>query len=193
MVLAVAADAAPPQCADRSRTNCQCRNCRDRDPCRHYSAFIREMRCTCRDYVAPAGTSLHAMMQRQIANGTASRIVLYHYDFFPRDARLNRRGLRQLSKISRMMAGSTAPLIIQPTPGTPELDELRRKLVAAQSANLPVPIPLERIIVAPRPTHGLDGIDAEIIHGIMLSGSAGSAGASGSSGSAGLGQAPTAQ
>lgn len=178
------------------RANCDCDECRRRDPCRHHSPFVREMSCTCRDYVPPAGTQLYRMMRNQINNGTASRLVLYHYDFLPRDARLNRRGLRQLDKIARMMATTTAPLIIQPTPGRPELDKLRKKLVATRAATLPVPIPTERIVIAPRPVHGFDGIDAEIVHGKLLKlmqsgGGTGGAGASGASGGSGLGQAPT--
>lgn len=165
--LTTAADAAPPgYCAPR--VGCQCQDCRDRDPCRHHSAFIREMRCTCRDYVSPAGTKLYGVLGQQIANGTASRLVLYHYDFLPRDARLNYRGQRQLRKLVRMMARTTSPLIIQPTPGRPELDELRRKLVVAQASTLNMPLPLERVIVAPSPVHGLDGVDAVFNHDRLL-------------------------
>jgi hypothetical protein len=164
----MAAGGAPQPCIAQGPANCQYRTCRDRDPCRHHSPFVREMRCTCRDCVPPLGTKLYSMMDRQIANGTASRLVLYHYDFLPRDARLSHRGLRQLRKIVRMMAQSTSPLIIQATPGQPELDERRRQHVAAQSSKLSMPLPLERVIVAPSPTHGLDGIDAVINHDQLL-------------------------
>ena len=195
LLTAVSADAAPPPGCSTWQANCRCetcQSCRDGDPCRHHSAFIREMRCTCRDYVDPLGTKLYSMMGRQITNGTSARLVLYHYDFLPGDSRLNYRGLRQLKKIVGMMSRSTSPLIIQATPGKPELDELRRKLVVAQSSQLSLPLPLERVIVGPSPTHGLDGIDAVINHDRLLQlMQSGGAAYGGGGGGAGIGTSGT--
>lgn len=146
------------------------------------------MRCTCRDHVPPVGARLNALMRTQIDNGTRARLALYHYDFLPGDARLNRHGRRQLRKIAQMMLGTTGPLRIQPTPGAAQLDDLRRKIVAAELAKFSTPIAAERVIVDSPLPYALDGIDAEIVHGKLLNlGSSGGSVQGGGSSSAGAG------
>lgn len=138
-------------------------------------------------------------MKVQISNGEAARMVLYRFDFYPGEGRLNPRGRRQLDKMAGLLASTTHPLIIQASDGFPALDKQRREHVAAYLENTRFPVPKERIVVGRAPSRGLNGVDAEIVYRKLLNlsaqsggygGSAG-AGASGGSGSSGLGMAPS--
>jgi hypothetical protein len=136
-------------------------------------------------YEPPVGTLLNAIMDTQIGNGEAAQMVLYRFDFLPGDSRLSRRGKRQLSKIGRRLARNIFPLLIEPTPGKPALDKVRRAHVVGALKATSIPVPEERVVIDVPPARGLDGEDAIIIY-LELSG-AKEVGGAGSSETAGTG------
>jgi len=84
---------------------------------------------------APFGARLRAHMCTQISNGTAARLVLYRYDFCnacPADAhKLNPHGYERLNQMAAILQGcSLYPVVIEPAPGNPKLDQARRDHVA---------------------------------------------------------------
>jgi len=75
-----------------------------------------------------AGWHLHRAMNAQIGNALANQLVLYHYDFEQDDpaTQLSHRGERQLAKYAPRALILGRPIIIEPTPGRPGVDDARR-------------------------------------------------------------------
>ena len=111
---------------------------------------------------APLGASLQTAMTTQIQNGTAARMVLYHFDFCPGEGVLTPRGRRQVRKFARWLPAVTAPVQIQPT-GDEELDEERRASVLEELSALSLSVPEERVLTAFATVRALEGLDAIII------------------------------
>jgi len=103
-----------------------------------------------------------------VANGDASRMVLYDYDFVEGGAALNTRGKDQLAKIQAMLPQNFFPLVIERTPDAPALAQSRRQQVLKELAKSSFPIPPERVVVGRSTADGLRGVEAEIIHRNML-------------------------
>jgi hypothetical protein len=116
----------------------------------------------------PLGVSVHACGQTMVDNGVAAQTALYQYDFVEGQAQLNARGREELLKILAVLPRTFAPIVIERTPGRPEIDLSRRVTVHQELATSSFPVPLERIIVGPLPAHGMDGLEAEIIHRNLL-------------------------
>lgn len=132
----------------------------------------------------PVGSSVADVLNKQIARGEASLMMLYRYDFVPGSPQLNATGETRLSQISRQLPRNLFPLVIQPTLDRPQLDEQRRRSIHLKLAKGPFPVPVERIVLGSPPARSLDGVDAEAFHARMLrmSGTGGDEGASGYSG-----------
>ncbi len=135
----------------------------------------------------PLGSSLYAHGRTLVANGSAARMVFYHYDFVDGSAQLNVRGRDKLAKISQLLPATFFPVVIERTPATPGLDVQRRATVLAALSDSRFPIPPERLVIGPPIAHGLMGVEADVLfYNQLYSLSQGGAGIGGFSGSQGF-------
>jgi hypothetical protein len=75
----------------------------------------------------PFGARVRAHQQAQICSGWAARLWLYRYDFCDDGATLNAAGHKRLSELAREFpVWSHHALVIEATPGKPQLDTARR-------------------------------------------------------------------
>lgn len=111
----------------------------------------------------PLGAMVVNYQMTQIANGQAARMGLYQYDFLPGSSELNARGKFELAKIGMRASTNTVPVFIEPTPESPELDELRRQFVWRELSMNQCTIPLERVIIGRPNIRGLDAADSLLI------------------------------
>jgi hypothetical protein len=132
----------------------------------------------------PLGSSLYAHGRTQVANGSAARMVFYHYDFVDGTSQLNLRGRDKLARMASLLPATFFPLVIERTPGSPALDEQRRGFVLAELAGSRFPVPPERVVIGPSPTAGMTGYEAIFVYGNQL-GSLQAGGAPGVGGYAG--------
>ena len=132
----------------------------------------------------PAGENLNTFWAIQVSNGEAARMVLYDFDFVPGQPNLTPRGTRQLARFADMLQQTPHPLIIQPSPQQPTLDEFRRAHVFSTLVKMNVPVHEDRLIVRIQESRGLDGIEAEGLQVKQMGLSSGSAGAQGDQSSA---------
>jgi hypothetical protein len=86
--------------------------------------------------------------------------VLYQYDFLPGSDKLKPRGKAQLAKFANWISAHPMLMFIEPSAGTPRLDEARRAAVMRELAESPCPIPAELVVVGYGPSRGLEGIEA---------------------------------
>jgi len=112
----------------------------------------------------PLGASVYENNRTQVANGEAAQMVLYDYDFEEGSNKLNLHGQDRLAEILRRLPVTFHPLIIERTPRSPGLDDVRRLAVLAQIARSPFPVPSERVLVGAPIARGLDAVDAGPIH-----------------------------
>jgi hypothetical protein len=112
----------------------------------------------------PLGETVARHYRSHVANGEAARMVLHQYDFAPGSELLNERGLDRLLQIQQVLGHNFCPVVIERTPGCPQLAEARRLVVLNELARGPFPVPPERVVVGPSPSIGLAGVEAEIIY-----------------------------
>lgn len=116
----------------------------------------------------PLGASVYATYRNHIANGTAARMVLCHYDFVDGTAALNTHGQDHVAKIAAVLAHNGFPVIIERTPANPALAEARRLTVLNLLGQGGVAIPPDRVVIGPPIANGLRGGEAEIIYQNLL-------------------------
>jgi hypothetical protein len=143
-----------------------CGKCRSSRPRGMFAGFFGSANCPGEP---PLGASLYAHMNTQIVNGALARLVLYRYDFCDpgsaNPAGLNSHGARRLAELSRIMENiGCYPLVIEPTPGKPELDEARRREVLRQLSTSTFTVPDGWVVVAQPAARGLSGEEAEAIY-----------------------------
>ena len=135
----------------------------------------------------PLGQALYAHGRTQVANGLASRMVFYEYDFETNSTRLNLKGQDKLKEIAAQLPMNFLPIIIERTPRTPGLDQGRQVAVAEELARGPFPVPPQRVVVGRPIATGLSGPEAVIVHANQLGQTASGGGIGGSPvGGAGL-------
>jgi hypothetical protein len=117
----------------------------------------------------PLGYFLYEHGKTQVANGTAARMTLYHYDFEEGRNALTPRGRDQLAKIAALLPQNFFPVVIERTPEAPALAEARRRVVLAELARAPFPIPPERVMVGVPMANGISGVEAERIYRNLIS------------------------
>jgi hypothetical protein len=97
----------------------------------------------------PFGSSVRAHQQAQICSGWAARLWLYRYDFCDEGASLNPAGHRRLSELAGVFpVWSHHCLVIEATPGKPQLDAARRAHIAKLLEDDGIPAPV--VIGVPR-------------------------------------------
>ena len=116
----------------------------------------------------PLGAAVSDHALAMTANAAAARLTLYGYDFVQGSAELSPRGQDQLAKLVPQMIASPYPLLIERTPGNPDLAAARREAVAIRLAQGPCPIPQERVLVGVPIATGLSGVNAQVIAGNAL-------------------------
>jgi hypothetical protein len=112
----------------------------------------------------PLGYYVYYYGRTQVANGDASRMVLYHYDFEPGSDRLNLRGKRQLAKIIDLLPKTFSAVVIETTPEQPLLDEARRTVIVNGVLAAGFPLPPERVVAGFPLAMATSGREAEIIY-----------------------------
>jgi hypothetical protein len=132
----------------------------------------------------PLGSSLYAHGRTQVANGNASRMVFYHYDFVEGTPQLNVRGRDKLVKLTPLLPATFYPIVVERTPSAVGLDDLRRAGLLAELSRTQFPIPPERVVIGPPIAAGMAGYEAIFVYGNQL-GSLQAGGASGVGGYAG--------
>jgi hypothetical protein len=116
----------------------------------------------------PLGQFLYQHGKTEVANGTAARMTLYHYDFVEGRNALNQRGKDQLDKIAALLPQNFFPVVIERTPEAPDLAKARRLLVLNELGRSPFPIPPERVMVGVPMAEGMSGVEAEIVYRNLL-------------------------
>jgi hypothetical protein len=116
----------------------------------------------------PLGSSVYASGRMMVANGAEARLALLDYDFAPGAAELNDRGRDQLARLAAQLAASPYPLIVERTPGDPELAGARRRVVLDTLAAASFPIEEGRVLVGEPIPFGLSGVNAQIISANLL-------------------------
>jgi hypothetical protein len=125
----------------------------------------------------PLGATVYAPMEIQIANAQAARLALYHYDFFEGSAVLTPRGRDRLHEIAALLPACFAPVVVERTIWTPELDTARRAMVYNELSQLGFPLPPERVVVGVPTPIGWRGVEADIVyHNLLIQTLAGGAG-----------------
>jgi hypothetical protein len=127
----------------------------------------------------PLGDSIHRHYTTHVANAEAARMVLYDYDFLPGGAALNWRGRDRLAEIQTLLPRNFCPVVVERTPGCPQLAESRRLAVLTELGQGPFPTPAERVVIGPPIAVGLPGVEAEILYQNLLQQTRGQAAASG--------------
>lgn len=113
----------------------------------------------------PLGYFVYGHMRTMVANGEASRMVLYEYDFHENKRGLTSRGLLQLERIAYMSPRNFFPIIVErSSPSNPQLDEARREAVLEALAQGNFPVPPERVLVGRPQAHGLPGDQSETLY-----------------------------
>jgi hypothetical protein len=130
---------------------------------------IEHLQDTCLGYLEefeepPLGATMGRHFQIQVNNALAARMTLYDYDFLCGQDRLNVRGKSRVREMGLLMARSPFPLVIAHVPGAPALAEARRLAVLNELALAHLPVPPERIIIAPPIAHPLSGVEADLLY-----------------------------
>ncbi len=124
----------------------------------------------------PLGQALYGLNRTAVANGAAARMIFNHADFVGDTAELNYRGRDKLAAVTAQLPASFAPVLIERTPRTPGVDEVRRLAVLGKLAAGPFPVPAERVVVGPAIARGLGPQEALILYNNRLSLIAGAGG-----------------
>lgn len=143
-------------------------------PCsqrKRFLSFFRQPRVL-NFFDHPFGSYLSAHVNTQILNGVAARMTLYRYDFCDEDsacpASLSPQGKERLSRISSLFLCHGFPIVVEPTPGRPQLDEARRASVVEALRELGLPATPGMVLVRQPEAAGLAGEEAEQIYYRML-------------------------
>lgn len=116
----------------------------------------------------PLGMALYGHLNTQIANGVAAKLALYEFDFVEGGSQLNWKGRQQLAKHAAAMNGNMYHLVIEQTPGQPELDEARRVAVQQTLAQSQYPISFDRVVVGIPTAVALPGQQATGLNANLL-------------------------
>jgi hypothetical protein len=139
--------------------NCRYSTCKRRAQCRAWgypSEFCER----------PFGTYVRSHLHRQVANGLADQMVIYHFDFFDTDTdqadQLKPRGVRQVNEVAKlatMLSDEYVIVTIEAT-GDSELDHRRRIQVFERLTELGSPVALDQVVTGRPAAVGLDGLEA---------------------------------
>jgi hypothetical protein len=166
--------------------NCRYSTCKRRAQCRAWG--YPEEFCE-----RPFGSYVRSHLHRQVANGLADQMAIYHFDFFDTDTnqadQLKPRGLRQVSEVAKlatMLSDEYFIVTIEAT-GDSELDHRRRIQVFERLTELGSPVALDQVVTGRPAAVGLDGLEAFEIYQKQLQQTKQQGGVSGGSGNAGAG------
>jgi hypothetical protein len=143
----------------------------------------------------PLGYFVYQHGQTEVANGAATFMTLYHYDFVDGSDILNVHGRDQLAKIALLLPQTFFPIVIERTPEAPFLAESRRVAILNELAQGKFPVPPQRVVIGPSLGDDLRGVEAQVFNfGVMfqdqrgvLMGGMGMGGTGGMAGGGGIG------
>ena len=136
-----------------------------------YSTFKRRAQCRAWGYPQefcerPFGSYVRSHLHRQVANGLADQMAIYHFDFFDTDTdqadQLKPRGVRQVNEVANlatMLCDEHFVVTIEAT-GDSELDHRRRIEVFEKLTELGAPVALDQVVTGRPAAVGLDGLEA---------------------------------
>jgi hypothetical protein len=162
-----------------------------------YSTCKRRAQCRAWGYPEefcerPFGTYVRSHLHRQVANGLADQMAVYHFDFYDTDTdqadQLKPRGVRQVNEVAKlttMLYDQYFVVTIEST-GNSELDNRRRLLVFEKLTDLGAPVGLDQIATGSPPAAGLDGVEAFEIYQKQLQQTKRQSGSSGGSSNTGV-------
>jgi len=143
----------------------------------HYYCKCRYSTCKCRAQCRawgypeefcerPFGSYVRFHLHRQVANGLADQMAVYHFDFFDTDTdqadQLKPRGVRQVNEVANlatMLCDEHFVVTIEAT-GDSELDHRRRIQVFEKLTELGAPVALDQVVTGRPAAVGLDGLEA---------------------------------
>jgi len=112
---------------------------------------------------AQLGAAVADNISRQVARAQEARMVVYQYDFLPMSYELKPRARMALAKYGEWASHGAGPVLIEPTPGHPGLDEARRLTVWREMQCGPFAIPPEMIAIGCSEILGVRGGEALLI------------------------------
>jgi hypothetical protein len=116
----------------------------------------------------PFGDAMRSYYQAHVMNGIARQRMLYQYDFFDgpgKEAeRLKPRGQAQVAKMAECLSQTEMPIVIENSPGSPQLDAARRDNVLKELRRLNVSVSPEMVVVGRGEYSSLTGRESEEIH-----------------------------
>lgn len=116
----------------------------------------------------PFGGAMRSYYQAHVMNGIARQRVLYQYDFFDgpgKDAeRLKPRGQAQVAKMAECLSDTGMPIVIENSPGSPQLDAARRDNVLKELRRLNGSVSPDMVVVGRGEYSSLTGRESEEIH-----------------------------
>jgi hypothetical protein len=116
----------------------------------------------------PFGDAIRSYYQAHVMNGIARQRVLYQYDFFDgpgKEAeRLKPRGQAQVLKLAQCLSVTESPIVIEKSPGNPQLDAARRENVLKELKRLNVTASPDMVVVGQGEFSSLTGRESEEIH-----------------------------
>lgn len=130
------------------------------------------------DHPFPLGQVSDAHWETQQTNAEAADFIFYDHEFVGHTEELTQGGKRHLLQIALRLNHVPFPVVVEQSPQNrdPQLDAQRRLTVLDALRQLGVPIPDERVVVAPAFAEGLSAIEGEQAYSSTLSGGFGGGG-----------------
>jgi hypothetical protein len=119
--------------------------------------------------VVPLGQSLYQTMRNKIDNGIAARMILNDFDFEPCSESLNLRGREKLGHLAGLALQYPYPIIVERTNYDPALSKRRVEMTQRVLAALNIPVQPGRVVEGGVTTPGLNGVEALILYGNLMS------------------------
>ena len=106
------------------------------------------------------GSYVNRQLAVQVSKADAHRFTVYHTDFLPGTDRFSPPGASRFNLMYGRLAAWPGPILVEWTPGQPELAEARRQAILATLAAAGCPMAAERVVIGPSPYPGAMGVEA---------------------------------
>lgn len=113
----------------------------------------------------PLGSTVRNHWHQQEMNGEADDFILHRHEFVNNTAELNCAGKDHIMEIEARMRSAPFPVLIERSEhnSDPEIDQLRRTIVAQILSDHGNPDAMHRVLVAPAYNKHMNGMEAEPI------------------------------
>jgi hypothetical protein len=116
----------------------------------------------------PLGAYLNEHRAMMVSKADIHRFTLYQSDFVRDGTGFSSSGAKRITLMATRLPGWLGPIVIEWTPGKPELAEARKNAVVAALQANGHNIVAERVAVGPSPYNGMLGADAAHNYDTML-------------------------